>query len=76
MNPSRDATLWVSRDLERWQCALRARKDRWNADYFQFGSLVLPRGSSGREVFAVSGQALARLDGRLSVGSLEPGAAS
>ena len=76
VNPSRDATLWVSRDLERWQCALRARKDRWNADYFQFGSLVLPRGSSGREVFAVSGQALARLDGRLSVGSLEPGAAS
>lgn len=76
VNPSRDATLWMSRDLELWHCVLRASKDRWNADYFQFGSLVLPRGSSGREVVAVSGQALERLDGRLQVGTLEPGEAS
>ena len=69
VNPSRDATLWVSRDLERWHCVLRARKDRWHADYFQFGSLVLPRGASGRDVFAVSGQALDSLDGRASPGA-------
>lgn len=76
VNPSRDATLWVSRDLEKWQCVLRERKDRWNADYFQFGSLVLPRGSSGRDVVAVSGQALARLDGELWTGRLKPGDAA
>lgn len=76
INASRDATLQVSRDLEHWHCALRERKDRWNADYFQFGSLVLPRGTSGRDVVAVSGQALARLDGELWTGRLQPGDAA
>jgi hypothetical protein len=71
VNPSRDATLWVSRDLDAWHCVLRARKDRWHADYFQFGSLVLPRGTSEQATLAVSGQAVAGLDGRLWVGSLE-----
>ena len=71
VNPSRDATLQVSRDLETWHCALRARKDRWHADYFQFGSLVLPRGASGRPVVALSGQAVSGLDGCLVVGAIE-----
>jgi len=70
VNPSRDATLWVSRDLEAWHCVLRARKDRWHADYFQFGSLVLPRGASGRPVVVVSGQAVRGLDGQLWLGAL------
>jgi hypothetical protein len=68
VNPSRDATLWVSRDLEAWHCVLRAPKDRWHADYFQFGSLVLPRGRSGRATLLVSGQAVRGLDGRLVAG--------
>jgi hypothetical protein len=62
------STLWLSRDAEKWQPALSARKDRWNLKYFQFGSLVLPRGSSNREVIAVSGQALERWDGRVLTG--------
>jgi len=70
VNPSRDATLWVSRDLAAWHCLLRARKDGWHPDYFQFGSLVLPRGASGRDVAAVSGQAVAGLDGRLRIGAI------
>lgn len=76
VNPSRDATVWVSRDLERWHCILRARKDRWHADYFQFGSLVLPHGASPRPVLAVSGQAVAGFDGQLAIGRIaEPGGA-
>jgi hypothetical protein len=74
VNPSRDATLWVSRDLAHWECVLRARKDRWHADYFQFGSLVLPRGRSDRPVLAVSGQAVRGLDGVLAIGRLESAA--
>ena len=73
VNPSRDATLWVSRDLERWECILRAPKDRWHADYFQFGSLVLPRGRSNRSVVAVSGQAVRGLDGALAIGRVDLG---
>jgi hypothetical protein len=72
VNSSRDATLWLSRDLERWHCALRAPKDRWHADYFQFGSLVLPRGASDRPAIALSGQAVAGLDGTLVTGSFAP----
>ena len=57
-----------SRDLERWECVLRAPKDRWHADYFQFGSLVLPRGASDREVVMVSGQAVRDFDGAVWIG--------
>jgi hypothetical protein len=71
VNRSRDATLWVSRDLDAWHCVLRAPKDRWHADYFQFGSLVLPRGASGRPVVAVSGQAVAGLDGRIVTATIQ-----
>lgn len=76
VNPSRDATLWISRDLENWLCVLRARKDLWHADYFQFGSLVLPRGASDRDVLAVSGQAVARYDGRVWTGRIDLGDAA
>ncbi len=67
VNHSRWATLWLSRDAEHWQCAWRARKDRWHANYFQFGSIVLPAGASDREVLIFSGQAVQGLDGRTVV---------
>ena len=76
VNPSREATLWVSRDLDHWHCVLRARKDRWHADFFQFGSLVLPRGASERDVLAVSGQAVERYDGAVLTGRIEMASAS
>lgn len=63
VNDSPFAELWLSRDGERWRQVLRARKDRWNADYFQFGSLILPAGESSHDVIWLSGQALAGLDG-------------
>lgn len=64
VNRSPFATLWLSRDGERWQRAWQARKDRWHADYFQFGSLVLPAGESKRDCLWLSGQAVQGLDGR------------
>jgi hypothetical protein len=67
------STLWLSRDAEKWQPALAARKDRWHPNYFQYGSLVLPRGHSDREVIAVSGQAVERWDGRVLVGHVVEG---
>lgn len=67
VNLSRDAVLWVSRDGDRWAPALTTPKDRWHETYFQFGSLVLPRGSSDREVIACSGQAVQEIDGQVLV---------
>jgi hypothetical protein len=64
VNRSPYATLWLSRDGERWRCVYRARKDRWHPDYFQFGSLILPAGASDRELLWFSGQALEGIDGR------------
>lgn len=64
VNRSPWATLWLSRDGERWRCAWRARKDRWHPDYFQFGSLILPAGESDESRIWFSGQAVEGLDGR------------
>jgi len=63
VNHSRDATLWLSRNGYDWKCAYRARKDRWSAKYFQFGSIVLPSGRTQSEAVAFSGQAVQGIDG-------------
>lgn len=66
VNSCEFADLWLSRDGDRWTRVLRAPKDHWHPKYFQYGSLVLPRGASDRETICFSGQALAGLDGRLA----------
>jgi len=74
VNACRDAVLWLSRDGERWTRVFRARKDRWHAVYFQFGSLVLPRGAGPHETILFSGQALEEVDGKAIVATVAPGA--
>lgn len=64
VNHSMEAELWLSRDAEQWKLAWRGRKDRWNADYLQFGSVVLPSGESDDELIVFSGQAIEGLDGQ------------
>lgn len=64
VNLGREAGLWLSRDGERWTRVFSATKDRWHPVYFQFGSIVLPRGESDRETVYFSGQALAGIDGK------------
>ncbi len=60
--------LWVSRDGSNWSSVLTAEKDLWHAELFQFGSLVLPRGTSDRETLFFSGQAVKHYDGRTFAG--------
>lgn len=74
VNAATDAMLWLSRDGERWTCAFQATKDRWHPVYFQFGSLVLPRGTGPREVILFSGQALEGVDGKAIVATVAPDA--
>ena len=57
--------MWLSTDGTQWNKVLEAEKDGWDAKYFQYGSLVLPRGESDRDTIVFSGQALRHLDGRL-----------
>lgn len=71
VNKSPFADLWISEDGARWQRILRARKDPWPASYFQFGSLVLPSGSTADDRIAVSGQAVSGLDGKTAFGTAE-----
>jgi len=68
VNACRDAKLLLSRDGETWHEVFSAPKDRWNENYFQFGSLVLPRGNSDRNTIMFSGQALRGIDGSVNVG--------
>lgn len=63
VNRSRHSRLWLSRDGEHWVELLAAEKDRWNPIYFQFGSIVLPRGCSERSTLFFSGQAVKGWDG-------------
>ncbi len=70
VNASEDAELWVSRDAEHWKRAYRGRKDFWNPDYLQFGSIVLPSGRTDRELVVFSGQALRGIDGQTLVARL------
>lgn len=74
VNRNRYSELWLSRDVERWHCAWRGKKDRWSAYYLQFGSVVLPSGRTDRELLVFSGQAVEGLDGRTIVARLAPGA--
>lgn len=74
VNRSENAALWVSGDADRWVRAYEAPKDRWSARYFQFGSLVLPRGESDGDAIVFSGQALSGIDGKLLLGTLRAGA--
>jgi len=73
VNHAKAAGLWVSRDGDRWERVLSAEKDFWHPIYFQFGSLVLPRGASEKEAILFSGQALKGLDGRAFVARTEDG---
>ncbi len=73
VNHTLDATLWISRDAEKWSPIYSARKDAWSADYFQFGSIVLPVGHSGRETLLYSGQAVRAIDGRARTARLATG---
>lgn len=59
---SKMATLWVSDDCENWQQVFTADKDIWNKKYFQFGSLILPRGQWDNNDIIFSGQAVKKYD--------------
>jgi hypothetical protein len=70
VNPLREAVLWASEDGHNWREVFRAPKDRWGERVFQFGSIVLPRGQSNRETIVFSGQAVAGIDGKVTVATL------
>ncbi len=56
------ATLWVSEDCENWQQVFSAEKDIWHKKYFQFGSIILPRGQWDNSEIIFSGQAVKKYD--------------
>ena len=69
----RSPSLWISCDGDRFEEVLVTEKDCW-PHVLQFGSLVLPRGRSERENLFFSGQAVKRLDGRVTAGRIARGA--
>ena len=68
VDSAKSIELVVSRDGEQWSSVLEAEKDRWHPDFFQFGSLILPRGASDRETIFFSGQAVKKFDGKVFAG--------
>ncbi|MBX3395726.1 MAG: hypothetical protein KF841_10195 [Phycisphaerae bacterium] len=72
VNLSREAGLWISRDGENWTRVFSATKDRWHPIYFQFGSIVLPRGETESQIIYFSGQALSGVDGMAFSCSISP----
>lgn len=70
VNRSRSVSLWISRDAKNWKRAYVGEKDRWNADYFQFGSIILPVGKAQNDTIYFSGQAVNAIDGITLVAKL------
>lgn len=70
INRGEYAGLWLSRNGHDWGRVLQAKKDRWHPTYFQFGSIILPRGCSPYETVYFSGQAIERMDGYLFRGEV------
>ena len=68
VDSAKSIELVVSRDGDRWSSVLEAEKDLWHPSLFQFGSLILPRGTSDRETVFFSGQAVKRYDGKVFAG--------
>ncbi|NLX20374.1 MAG: hypothetical protein GXY55_01720 [Phycisphaerae bacterium] len=64
---NRHATIWVSENALDWREVYRVEKDVWSIKYFQFGSIVLPRGEWDRNVLIFSGQALKKIDNRICI---------
>ncbi|HIF06411.1 MAG TPA: exo-alpha-sialidase [Gemmatimonadetes bacterium] len=68
VDTAKSIELVVSRDGDRWSSVLEAEKDLWHPSLFQFGSLILPRGTSRRETVFFSGQAVKQYDGKVFAG--------
>lgn len=64
------ATLWVSKDTVTWQQVYQAKKDVFSAKYFQFGSIVLPRGRWNSDKIVFSGQAVKSIDGKVCIAEI------
>jgi hypothetical protein len=71
---TRHATLWVSADTLQWHKVLEIPKDIWSRRYFQFGSIVLPRGRWEDDRLVLSGQALKGMDNQVYVGRIRESA--
>lgn len=67
MCPSRECSLYVSRDGTRWQRLAIHRKDRYHSILFQFGTLVLPHTCHDGRWGVFSGQAVNGLDDRVAI---------
>jgi len=75
VNTATAASLWLSRDGFHWKRAFQSEKDGWNADFFQFGSIVLPTGATADGTLVFSGQAVRGIDGQTVFARLADGAA-
>ena len=64
------ATLWISEDAFNWHQVYSVEKDMWNKIYFQFGSIILPRGIWSRDEIIFSGQALKGIDNKVYVAEI------
>jgi hypothetical protein len=71
VNLSREVSLYLSADGQHWSRAVVARKDRWHAVLFQFGTLVLPYCEGNTAWGAFGGQAVDGVDGQTVLISLE-----
>ena len=61
------ATLWISSDAVNWQQVYQSQKDGFSMKYFQFGSIVLPRGNWNQDEIVFSGQALKKIENKVFV---------
>jgi len=62
--PSRECSLYLSADGDRWTRTIVHRKDMHHSTYFQYGTIVLPYSHCAEACGMYSGQAVKNLDDR------------
>lgn len=68
VNKSSSSYIYGSNNCEDWKPIASHKKDRWHPVYFQYGNIVLPKSESRNPTFIFSGQALRKVDNRISFG--------
>jgi len=65
VNSHEHAHVWFSKDGISWTDIYSAKKDLWNAKYFQYGRITFPQNAITSEKIVFSGHALKKIDNKI-----------
>ena len=65
INPSNEVRLLLSKDIKKWECVKKFKKDIYPMSLFQFGNINFADGSQSSKKFYLSFQSIKLFDGMI-----------